>query len=250
MLSLQGKNILITGASSGIGSKCAVICSTLGANVILIGRDGKRLNETLHKLSPGNHLHFQQDVTAFEELEAIVSQSVEKIGKIAGFIHCAGIETTVPLQSMSAAKYQEIFAINTISAFEFSRILSKKKYVEPSGASFVLLSSIMGVLGAAGKVAYCSSKSALISGSKAMALELAAKKIRVNCVLPGMVETEMVQRMITELPEESVKLIRGKHPLGFGEPADVANLCAFLVSDLSKWITGTEIIIDGGYSCQ
>lgn len=250
MLNLRGKNILVTGASSGIGSRCAILCSELGANVIIIGRNSGNLQKTFNSLSGNNNLQFLQDVTEFDKLELIVSQSVTKIGQITGFIHCAGIEMTILLQSMNAEKYNQLFSVNTISAFELARILSKKKFCSPSGASLIFISSVMGQLGAIGKVGYCSSKSALISGAKALAIELAPKRIRVNCILPGMVETEMVQKMMTELPEQSLNEIRKKHLLGFGKTDDVANLCAFLLSDLSQWITGTDIIIDGGYSCQ
>jgi NAD(P)-dependent dehydrogenase (short-subunit alcohol dehydrogenase family) len=250
MLDLKGKNIFITGASSGIGSRSAILCSELGASVIISGRNKDRLQKIFNSLSGDRHLQFVQDVTSYNQLEPIISESVTKLGKIDGFIHSAGIEMTYPLRNMSAEKYHELFAVNTISALELGRILSKKKYYNPLGASFVFISSVMGNLGAVGKVGYCSSKSALVSGSKAMALELAQKSIRVNCVSPGIVETEMVKKMIIELPEESVDEIQSKHPLGFGKPDDIANICAFLLSDLSKWITGSDIVIDGGYSCQ
>lgn len=248
MITLKEKNILITGASSGIGQRCAVLCSELGANVIIVGRNSLKLQQTFDSLSGNNNQYFQQDVTEFEKLESIVTQSVSKLGQINGFIHCAGVEMTIPLQNMNAEKYNQLFSVNTISAFELARILSKKKYCSPSGASFIFISSVMGHLGAMGKIGYCSSKSALMSGSKAMAIELAPKKIRVNCVLPGIVETEMFQKMMIDLPEESLNEISKMHPLGFGKPDDIANLCAFLLSDLSKWITGSDLIIDGGYS--
>jgi NAD(P)-dependent dehydrogenase (short-subunit alcohol dehydrogenase family) len=250
MLTLKGKNILVTGASSGIGSRCAIVCSELGANVIILGRDAVRLQKTFELLSKGNHLQFRQDVIEFDTLESVVSRSVNTLGPIHGFIHSAGVEMTIPLQGMNADKYQQLFSVNTVSAFELARIISKKKYFNPLGASFVFISSVMGHLGASGKVGYCSSKAALISGSKAMAIELASKKIRVNCILPGMVETEMFKNIMTELPVESLNEIYKKHLLGLGSTDDIANICAFLLSDLSKWITGSDLTIDGGYSCQ
>ena len=250
MINLNNKNILITGASSGIGRECAIVLSNAGARIILIGRDLKRLKETKLKLKENKHHIINMDVTNFDEIESNISDAVARIGTIDGFIHSAGIELTAPLRLMNSQKYNEIFSVNTIAAFEFSRILSKKKYINNSGASFVFISSVTGLLGVSGKVAYCSSKSALLSGAKALALELANKKIRVNSVLPGMVNTEMVINMKNELPVDSIKEISDNHPLGFGEPTDVANLCAFLLSDLSKWITGSDYIIDGGYSCK
>lgn len=250
MISLQDKNILITGASSGLGRECALIFAKIGAKVVLIGRDETRLNQTLSVLEGYGHLSYQMDVTDFDNIETLVSDCVSKNGKLDGFVHCAGVESTTPLQIMNYSKYNELFSVNTIAAFEFSKTLSKKKYYNNLGASFVFISSITGLLGVSGKIGYCSSKAALITGAKAMALELANKKIRVNSILPGMVNTEMFQKIKAELSEESLLDIDRRHPLGIGEPVDVANLCAFLLSDLSKWITGSDYIIDGGYSCQ
>ncbi|NQS88303.1 SDR family oxidoreductase [Patescibacteria group bacterium] len=250
MSDLNGKNIIITGASSGIGRQCAITVSKLGANVILIARNKERLEKTYNQLKKGNHFYFSQDITKYDKLEEIVRTSVEKLGKISGFIHSAGIEMTLPLRIMKSSYYQRMFAINVISGFELARIISKRKYINQNGASFVFIASVMGILGQIGKVCYCSSKGALISGVKAIALELAPKQIRVNCVLPGMVETEMAKKMFQKLPKESKKSIVNMHPLGLGTSEDIANACAFLVSDVAKWITGTNLIVDGGYSAE
>lgn len=248
--SLSNKNIIITGVSSGIGRECAITFSQLGANVILIARNEERLTQTFNKLSKGNHIIIVQDITKYEKLEEIVGNAVKKVGKISGFVHSAGIEVTLPLRSMTPSYYEDMFAINVISGLELARIISKKKYLDKNGASFVFLSSVMGMLGQTGKVGYCSSKGALISGSKAMALELASKNIRVNCVLPGIVETEMSNKMFENLPEESKKSIIDMHPLGLGKPEDIAYACAYLLSDAARWITGSNLVIDGGYSAQ
>jgi len=248
--SLSNKNIIITGASSGIGKQCAITFSQLGANVILVARNEERLKDTFNKLEKGNHMIISQDITEYSKLEEIVSTAVEKIGNISGFVYSAGIEMTMPLRSMNYSYYEKIFAINVISGFELARIISKKKYLNEKGASFVFISSVMGILGQAGKVGYCSSKGALISGVKAMALELAKKNIRVNCILPGVVETEMTNKMLENLPEESKKSIINMHPLGLGRPEDIAYACAYLLSDFTRWITGANLIVDGGYSAR
>ena len=127
---LKGKNVLITGASSGIGRACAVLASTYGANVVLVGRNTNRLKQTQSKLLKGKHLCFNQDITENEKIEKIVGQTVEKIGKISGFVHSAGMEMTVPLQSMKPDYYYNLFAINAVSGFELVRIISKNKYLE------------------------------------------------------------------------------------------------------------------------
>jgi len=247
---LKNKNIIITGASSGIGKQCAITFSQLGANIILVARNGERLEETFHKLNKGNHLFISQDITEHDKLEDTITTVVEKVGKISGFVHSAGIEMTLPLRSMTSSCYENMFGINVISGFELARIISKKKYLDKNGASFVFISSVMGILGQAGKIGYCSSKGALISGAKAMALELAKKNIRVNCVLPGVVETEMSNKMFENLPEESKKTIIDTHPLGLGKPSDIAYSCAYLLSDAARWVTGTDLVVDGGYSAK
>jgi len=245
---LEGKNILVTGASSGIGRQCAITFSKLGANVILVARNRQRLEETYNLLEKGNHLLFSQDITEYDELEKIVESSVEKIGRISGFLHSAGVEMTLPLRVMKPSYYENMFAVNVIAGFELAKIISMKKYLNESEASFVFIASVMGLLGQPGKVGYCSSKGALLSGTKAMALELAAKNVRVNCVLPGVVETPMTKKMLEKLPEDAMQSIKNMHPLGLGKPEDIANVATFLLSDASRWITGTSLIVDGGYS--
>lgn len=250
IFNLNSKNIIITGASSGIGRQCAITFSQLGANIILIARNEERLKDTYNKLDKGNHLIISQDITEYDKLEQIIKYSVEKVGRISGFVHSAGIEMTLPLRNMQPSYYEKMFSVNVISGFELAKIISKKKYLNKDGASFVFISSILGILGKPGIIGYCSSKGALISGVRAMALELAKKNIRANCILPGVVETEMSNKMLENLPEESKKSILGMHPLGLGKPEDIANTCAFLLSDASRWIIGTNLIVDGGYSAR
>lgn len=249
-LNLNNKNIIITGASSGIGRQCAITFSQFGANIILVARNKEKLEQTFNKLNKGNHITFAQDLTEYDKLEEIINISVGKIGRISGFVHSAGIEMILPLKGMQPSYYEKMFAINVIAGFEIAKIISKKKYLDEKGASFVFISSIMGILGQPGRIGYCSSKGALISGIKAMALELAKKNIRVNCVLPGVVKTEMSNEMFKRLSEESKKEIIDMHPLGLGIPEDIANTSAFLLSNASRWMTGSNLIVDGGYSAK
>lgn len=249
-LNLNNKNIIITGASSGIGRQCAITFSQFGANVILVARNKEKLEQTFNKLNKGNHITFAQDLTEYDKLEEIINISIGKIGRISGFVHSAGIEMILPLKGMQSSYYEKMFAINVIAGFEIAKIISKKKYLGEKGASFVFISSVMGILGQPGRIGYCSSKGALISGVKAMSLELAKKNIRVNCILPGVVDTEMSNEMFQRLSEESKKEIIDMHPLGLGMPEDIANAGAFLLSDAAKWMTGSNLIIDGGYSAK
>lgn len=248
MITLKGKSIFITGASSGIGKACAVKAAQLGANVVLVARDRERLKQTLDSLAGDNHLYFPCDVTISDHLEEVVRQAAEKLGKISGFIHSAGIEATIPLRNMNRGKFEEIFSVNVLAAFEIARLLSNKKYLAPGGSSFIFIGSVFGMLGEPCTVAYSSSKAALIGGTKSMALELVPKNIRVNCVMPGVVETAMSIKFFQTIPEHARQEIIKKHPLGLGQPEDIAHLCMFLLSDASRWITGAAIPIDGGYS--
>ncbi len=248
--SLENKNILVTGGSSGIGRQCAITMSNLGANIILLARNEEKLEETFSRLESGKHLKYSQDITEYDCIEAIIKDSVERIGKISGFVHSAGLDMVLPLKNMKPSHYEKLFNVNVIAGFEFAKIISKKKYIHPGGGSFVLMASILALLGQPGRIGYASSKGALISGAKAIAQELIPQKIRVNCILPAMVETEMSREFFEIIGEESKKSVLEAHPLGLGSPDDVANACVFLLSEASKWMTGGNLILDGGYSLR
>jgi len=247
---LKNKNILITGGSSGIGRQCAISCSQTGANVVIVARNEERLKETYEQLENGNHIYFTQDITEYDKVEAVINEAVSRVGKLHGFIHSAGMEMTLPLKMMKPEYYAQLFSINVIAGFEVAKIISKKTYLDNDGASFVFISSIMSILGKPGIIGYCSSKGALISGVKAMALELVNKNIRVNCVSPAIIETDMTKSLFESIPETSREEILKMHPMGFGKPEDVANACIFLLSDAARWITGTNLVVDGGYSAK
>ena len=247
---LNSKTILITGASSGIGRQTAIDCSYRGACLVLLGRRKEELENTIKLLKKGEHSYYVCDITQYDTLEPIISKVVDVSGKISGFVHSAGIELTLPLSNSKAELYDKIFSVNVISAFEITKIISKKKYFAAEGASIVFISSIMGLVGQPGKTAYCSSKGALMSGCKALALELASKKIRVNCILPAIVQTEMTNKLMNSLSEESVNSIIEMHPLGLGNTKDIALACIYLLSGASRWVTGSNLIIDGGYSAH
>lgn len=147
---------------------------------------------------------------------------------------------------MNHQMYLDIFAVNTISAFEFIRLLSKKNYGNLSGMSIVLIASIMSVLADTALTAYCASKAALVGGAKALALELANKGIRINCISPGtLADTAMTENLRKQISEEEFHRIEQEYPMGLGSAKDISSLCLFLLSDESKWSTGQNIIIDG-----
>ncbi len=248
--SLTNKTILITGASSGIGRSCSVECSRSGASLILVGRNEEELMKTASLLNPGTKVEIiAEDITHSERLELIIAEKVAVLGKISGFIHCAGIEKTLPLKKHSPQLYHDIFEINVIAGFEMAKILSLKKYKDET-SSFVFISSVAGMVGEAGKAAYSASKGAVIAGARSLAMELSRGNIRVNSISPAMVNTPILEKMFEDLGEDASSEIIKKHPLGIGEPKDVANACIFLLSDAARWVTGTNLVIDGGYSAQ
>lgn len=246
---LSDKHILITGASSGIGRQCAITSSRLGANVILLGRSSERLQETAALLENDNYTIVVTDITDYENTIAKLEEALTDL-KIDGIIHAAGISTTLPLRNITPEKLQPFFETNVYAAIDITKLLTKRKYANPNGMSIVFLSSVMGVVGEVGKTTYSLTKGALVSGTKSLALELAGKKIRVNCISPGVVETPMSANAVYARTEEAYNNIKSKHPIGLGTPEDVANACAFLLSDGARWITGTNLIVDGGYTAR
>ena len=248
---LQNKNILITGASSGIGKECAFRCYEEGAKVHLLGRNERSLKEIYAQLNDNNNSISVLDLQDFERYQNIIENIVTTHGKIDGFIHSAGYQITLPISAMNYQMYLDIFSVNTISAFEFIRLLSKKNYSNLSGMSIVLIASIMSVLADTALTAYCASKSALVGGAKALALELANKGIRINCISPGtLADTAMTDNLKKQISEEEFHRIEQEYPMGLGSTKDISSLCLFLLSDESKWITGQNIIVDGGLSVR
>lgn len=240
------KYILVTGATSGIG-KGVVEELIKDSNTIVygLGRDQSKIAD-LQQYDNFNFIPL--DLSDTEHVEALFVEHFNEI-KFSGFVHCAGMEETLPISLYSSQRILDIFQINVFSAIELLRCLSKKKH-SVDGASFVLLSSVMGELGQPGKVGYCASKSALLGVVRSLALELAKRKIRVNAVSPGIVNTPLTERMFEQLDKDSVLRIKNMHPIGLGEVDDVVSTLCFLLSDKSRWITGQNLKIDGGYSIQ
>lgn len=167
----------------------------MGVNIILITRNKERLKETFNKLEKGNHLIITHDIIEYGKFEQIIKDSAEKLGRISGFVHSAGIKMTLPLRTMQPSYYEEMFSVNVIAGFELARVISKKKYISKDAISFVFISSVMGILGQPGIIAYCASKGSLILGVKSIALELASKKIRVNCISLGQIKQREWQKV-------------------------------------------------------
>lgn len=246
--SLANKTILITGASSGIGRQCAIDCSKMGAKVVLVARNEERLKETLSEMEGDGHKLYPFDLNKTNDIKSFVTQIVAECGKINGLIHAAGIEKTKPIKILTTEDYEEVFRINALSGFELVRQLSGKNMEH--GGSIVMISSITSVIGRGGVAAYSASKGAINSAVRVMALEFSSKKIRVNSISPGTILTPMMQNYLAGLSEEDYQKRIDGFPLGLGQTTDISNACIYLLSDASRWVTGQNLIVDGGYTVR
>ncbi len=249
IIDFSDKNILITGATSGIGFTCVSSLLDQGATVIALGRKIEKLSARIKKDNQ-KLLIYKGDLTDEGFITELFDDLSKKSFKIDGFIHSAGIELILPVSATKIKHYKDIFDINVFTGIEFIRILSSARFCPNDGASYILISSIMGIVGNEGLSAYSATKGALISVVKSISIELARKKIRINSISPGFVETEMFNKSIQNASDQAIQSIKNAHPLGLGKPENIADLCSFLLSEKSSWITGTNIVIDGGYTAR
>ena len=237
---LVGKQILVTGASSGIGKAIAVACAKMGATVIVTGRNVERLNETLNLMSEGDHKAISAALTKAEDIESLVAE----LPKLDGLVQCAGVGSRVPCKNIGKEDLQHVFMPNVEAPILFqTAILSKRKINK--AASIVYVASRAANAPSVGNAAYSASKGAIISYAKCLALELAPRLIRVNCICPGMVWTELILK--DGVDKEQLEQSQLTYPLKrFGQPEDIANLAIYLLSDASSWMTGSSLDISGG----
>lgn len=241
--SLEGKTILITGASSGIGREVAISTSKMGAQIIITGRNEERLKNTFGELNGDNHMFILADLT----LEDDIIKLVNSINQINGVVHCAGILQPFPIKFIQKKQIDTMFTINYYSAVLLSAKLLKQKKIL-NQASFVFISSISGTYRPYfGGALYAGSKAAIEAFSKGLAFENAGQKIRSNCISPAIIKTPIFDEYIGSITiDDNIKAYEKQYPLGFGEPVDVANAAIYLLSDASKWVTGSTIVMDGG----
>jgi len=239
LLSLNGKHILVTGASSGMGRVFAQMISAQGGKVTLLARNEERLKQTLQTLTGDGHQICVCDLTDENQLK----ESVSNMKILDGIVLCAGINDFVPIKFIKQDKINRIFQTNYFSQLLLVQMLLKKKLVN-KGASIVFISSVSSIMGVQGTLIYASSKGAINSAVRVLASELAVQKIRVNAILPGIVRTEMLSG--TNIDEETFTKQEELYPLGLGTPEDVGNAVLFHLSDASRWLTGQCMVMDGG----
>lgn len=246
--SLEGKTILITGASSGIGKSTAINAAKMGATVVITARDEARLQETFDSLEgqgEREHKKIIADLTSEEQLSDLLSE----VPALNGLVLCAGKGLTLPIQFASREKFDDIFNINFFAPVELLRMLYKKKKLQKE-SSVVLLSSLGGTqIFSGGNGIYGASKSALNTVMKFAAKEFASRKVRVNSICPGMVDTPLIHR--GTISDEQLLEDQKRYPLGrYGQPEDIAYAAIYLLSDASSWITGQSMVLDGGVSIK
>lgn len=246
----NGRRILVTGASAGIGRACAIALAGLGARVILNGRNEGRLAETLAALPGQGHAAAPFDLTDSDQIPLWIKGLATDGGPLAGVAHCAGTQSSKPVRSVDAAYFDQVMRANLLSALALARGLRQKGCCDAGGGAMVLVASVAAFIGQPGNVVYSASKGALVSAARGLAMELLRDNIRVNCVAPAMVETEMMERFRQTTTAEQFERIREAHPMGFGKPEDVAAALAFLLSDAARWINGVCLPVDGGYLAQ
>jgi NAD(P)-dependent dehydrogenase (short-subunit alcohol dehydrogenase family) len=249
-MSLEGRHYLVTGAGSGIGRAVAELLDRRGASSSLVDIEPSRLAETASRLTAGRHRIFPFDLRKTGELDGLVASAVAAGGLLHGVVHAAGIQQVAPARVLEPGSWRDIFAVNTEAGLGLAKTLCSRKVYAGSDGSVVFISSVVGIVGSPGAVAYSMSKAALNGMAKSLALDLAPRRIRVNCVAPGFVRTPLLERTEKLWTDEQRRQVEARHPLGFGKPEDVANAVAFLLADTGRWITGTVLVVDGGYLAQ
>ncbi|MBR2772540.1 MAG: SDR family oxidoreductase [Bacteroidales bacterium] len=249
-MSLEGKRILVAGASSGIGRACAELAASLGAALILAARRKELLEEVRLGLEdPERHLCVGCDLTDDSAVESLVAEAVGA-GRLDGLIYSAGMGPSLPLMMYNKQEAMRVFDINYFPFLALMKLCSKKRNINP-GFSAVAVSSMAAMVGIGGQCAYAGSKGALSACVRTLAIELVHKGVRVNAVCPSNIRTEMYDAVAADINDEKgMEKILSMQPLGIGTPEQVANAVCFLVSDAASFITGVNLPVDGGWSAQ
>lgn len=239
---LEGKTILVTGASSGIGRGIAIACSKMGASVIVNGRNDQRLAETMSEMEGDDNLSLVADLSD----NVALAEMVAKLPKLDGIVHCAGIGQRILCKQLQESDLDNMMNVNFKAPVMLQTEILKQKKVNKS-ASIVFIASIACDSPTIGNAMYSASKGAIISYANCLALELAPRLIRVNCILPAMIWTDLIFK--GGITEEELREDEKKYPLKrYGKPEDIANLSIYLLSDASSWMSGSSIRITGGVS--
>lgn len=249
-LDFAGRWVLVSGASSGIGRAIAIELAAHGCGVILCGRDAARLEETGAALGGAPHRSLLLDLAQHEAIVPAVQRLRAEVGPIYGLCHAAGVVETRPLASNTVDIVRSQLDINLIAGLELARAVCRRDVLTAEGGSLLFISSVYGRVGMPGQIGYCASKGAVAAAVRALAIELARRNVRANCISPGLVFTPMTQHSLGKLSAEQVERLKAAHPLGPGTPQDVARAAVFMLAPSSRWITGADLAVDGGLTAQ
>lgn len=247
LIDLSGKNILVIGASSGIGKQVAITLSQVGARLVLVARRADKLRETCQELEGEGHSYYAADMNETENIEILIKKIIEEQGKLDGMVYAAGVGTSLPLLQFKPEKARKIFDTNFFGFLEAVRQVSRKgKFNE--GMRIVGISSIASIVGDKAHTVYSASKAAMDGAVRCMAKELADKGICINTVAPAMVKTDMYAHYLEKYgndSESNTDLMKRQY-LGLAKTEDIANAIAFLLSSAARFITGITLPVDGG----
>lgn len=249
-IQFAGRRVLVTGASSGLGRAVAVQLGRLGAEVILSGRNREELENTREAMTGGCAHVWPLELRDGERIASSVRELAGRVGRIYGLCHCGGVVETRPLASFQAESFEAMLEVNLTAGLRLAQAVTRRDVMTEEGGAILFVASIYGWVGMPGQIGYSATKGALLAAARAMAVELARRRIRVNTLSPGFVRTPMTDKAMRLLSPEQRREFEAAYPLGAGTPEDVARAAAFLLAPENRWITGSDLVVDGGYTAR